>query len=672
MSNTVLLIENDEATVAACSEALQGAGYTVESSGTADEGTQRANELAPSLILINLATPGANGLELCKSLHNTEALANVPIILLTLREGKFEPVYTKLYGIVSFLKKPFEPSDLIALAQEYAPITEVEEPAAEDTVSLGPEEGAEGFGQMDMEGAEAGETEDEAVFSIDDAQDSLTDLQESFQQPLDEEGPAGEDLEGTQDISMGGEEGIDFSSNPLEEGEGGLGEPGAEEGASEEGGWGEPGAEEGASEEGGWGEPGAEEGASEEGGWGEPGAEEGASEEGGWGEPGAEEGASEEGGWGEMEADADMGAGDEDDADATLKVDLAESGWDQMDIDDSEATMQMDQPVGDETPAMEDAGEVDDDWGDVEDSGDSFESDSTMTMEEGGGMDEIEGDMPEEGPAFGDEDTGGDETFMDDSIAGDEEASGMDLGEEEDYAELFEEQEPEEEDAKGKKKKKKKEKKKKKKGPRKKEAGSPKRVLILLVLLLVIAGAGFGAYTFFLSAPPEPTTEVQVTSPKDAEAPPPDLEGPPEDLLKELDEEPPAEMAEEEPKKPEPKPKAPAPVAKKETPKKTTPKPKKVTPAKPAPAPMEAGTARKGAYYVQFGVFGVKSNVKRMTNMIEDASLVPLVQVITRKDGKEISIVLLDEPMDSWSAASKRAKSISSSTGLDTAVYKIK
>ena len=68
MNNTVLLIENDQDTVSKAAGALEGAGYTIVSADTAQEGTDKAKELIPVLILINLATPGANGLELCKSL----------------------------------------------------------------------------------------------------------------------------------------------------------------------------------------------------------------------------------------------------------------------------------------------------------------------------------------------------------------------------------------------------------------------------------------------------------------------------------------------------------------------------------------------------------------------------------------------------------------------------
>ncbi|MCK4910582.1 MAG: response regulator, partial [Thermodesulfovibrionales bacterium] len=217
MNNTVLLIENDQDTVSKAAGALEGAGYTIVSADTAQEGTDKAKELIPVLILINLATPGANGLELCKSLHNTEGLTEVPIVLLTLREGKFEPVYTKLYGIVSFLKKPFNDDELLALAQEHSPVAEAEEPIGDDsTMEMGADSGDEGFGAMEMDSG-MDEGDEEGVFSIDETEQSLDDLQSSFQEPLEEDtdmsadtsGEMDDEFEGTQQFSLDDTEGMD-------------------------------------------------------------------------------------------------------------------------------------------------------------------------------------------------------------------------------------------------------------------------------------------------------------------------------------------------------------------------------------------------------------------------------------------------------------------------------
>ncbi len=647
MDNTVLFIENDQDTVAKAAKALEAVGYSVVSADTAEEGTAKATEIIPSLILINLATPGANGLELCKSLHNTEGLTEVPILLLTLREGKFEPVYTKLYGIVSFLKKPFDNDELIALAQEHAPVTEVEEPeagpeAADDTMVMGagdePEAGPEpleedetmvmaggepdeeGFGEMSMAGDDE---EGEGVFSIDEAEESLDDLQSSFQEPMGDEATAAEEdeFEGTQQFSLEDSEGTDIPTSPLDEVDSGEEDSGGD--------------------------------------WGDL-------------DTGDSEGEEDAGGdWGDLDTgdsadSAGEAAGDEDmdDADSTLKMDLAQSGWGDMDIDDSSDTMQMDTAggAGDEKPAAEGPGG--DEFGDMEeDLGDAFGSDDSMQADDQastGGMEEEP--MAEETPAFDDEPMGDDETFMDDSMAGDDDLPQMDMDAEEDYSELFgdEDEGAGEDTGKGKKKKKKK-KGKKKKAAKAGDKSPLKRILVLVLLLLVLGGGGFAAYTFFLAE--ESTTKVTVTreAPTERAALSPDEE-PPADMLKELEQEEP--VAETGAPSPEPE------VVKEKA---VEPKPAvKKKKSKPAATASSTAGAVAGSYYVQFGAFGVKDNAYRLVSRLERDGLKAMLDAKKTSSGKTVNYVLLDESFSSNAKATRRGAQIKSSKGYDTAVYRKK
>ena len=648
MNNTVLLIENDQDTVSKAAGALEGAGYTIVSADTAQEGTDKAKELAPVLILINLATPGANGLELCKSIHNTEGLTEVPIVLLTLREGKFEPVYTKLYGIVSFLKKPFGNDELLALAQEHAPAAEAEVSMEDDATmemgEMGADSGDEGFGAMEMDSS-MDEGDDEGVFSIDETEQSLDDLQSSFQEPLEEDtdmsadtsGEMDDEFEGTQQFSLDDTEDMDAGGAAAEDAGGAAAEDAG-------GDWGEMDSGDAAAAEDAGGD------------WGEMDS----------GDAAADEDAG--GDWGEMDsgdaaADKDAGGAGEDedmDADSTLKMDLAKSGWGEMDIDDSEGTMQMDstEEGSDAVSDTASKGPDEDDFGGMGgDMEDESGSDDTMQMDTQESTGETEEPMSDDTPTFDDEPMGDDESFRDDSIAGDEDMPQMDM-EDEDYSELFADSEEAEEDTgKGKKKKKKKKKKKAAKAGGK----SPlKRILVLVLLLLVLGGGGFAAYTFFLAE--EPATKVTVTRQPSASRPDLDLdEEPPADLLKELEE--------EDAQRPEAKTEASAPKkATVKKPKASTAKPRK----KPAPEPAATAAApTEGAYYVQFGVFGVKANAERMALNLERTGLKPLIQPKTSK-GKTVNYVLLDEPFGSWAKAFEKASEVKRLTGFSTAVYKIK
>jgi CheY-like chemotaxis protein len=118
-TNNILVIENDSASLDLITETLEKLGASVFTATSADLGISMSQKVNPSLILVNLATPGANGLEICKKLQSEDVIEKIPIYLLTMRAGKFDPAYTKLYGIRGFLKKPLDPTSLLSEIQNY-------------------------------------------------------------------------------------------------------------------------------------------------------------------------------------------------------------------------------------------------------------------------------------------------------------------------------------------------------------------------------------------------------------------------------------------------------------------------------------------------------------------------------------------------------------------------
>ena len=118
-TNNILVIENDPSSLDLITETLEKLGASVFTATSADLGISMSQKVNPSLILVNLATPGANGLEICKKLQSEDAIEKIPIYLLTMRAGKFDPAYTKLYGIRGFLKKPLDPTSLLSEIQNY-------------------------------------------------------------------------------------------------------------------------------------------------------------------------------------------------------------------------------------------------------------------------------------------------------------------------------------------------------------------------------------------------------------------------------------------------------------------------------------------------------------------------------------------------------------------------
>ncbi|MEW6571515.1 MAG: SPOR domain-containing protein [Nitrospirota bacterium] len=110
---TLLVIDTEIETIQKIMTTLESEGFLVFKASNKDSGLFTAKRVKPSLIFINLGMSGARGLEICKAIHDDEALNHIPIIIITPHGGTIDPRYTSLYGIIDFLKIPFTIEELI-------------------------------------------------------------------------------------------------------------------------------------------------------------------------------------------------------------------------------------------------------------------------------------------------------------------------------------------------------------------------------------------------------------------------------------------------------------------------------------------------------------------------------------------------------------------------------
>lgn len=124
---TILAIDTDAETTQQIVSILEAEDYLVFTAPNKDIGLTMAKKVNPSLIFINPSLSGTSGLEVCKTIHSTEQLKDIPIVVLSSFEGAMDQRYTEVYGIVDSLKKPFTPEELISktgnvLSMEYGNI----------------------------------------------------------------------------------------------------------------------------------------------------------------------------------------------------------------------------------------------------------------------------------------------------------------------------------------------------------------------------------------------------------------------------------------------------------------------------------------------------------------------------------------------------------------------
>ena len=93
---------------------LERKDYHVVLASSGREGLQKAYQVRPELIILDIMMPGMDGWEVCRRLRE---LSGVPIIMLTARNMKGDVVKGLEAGADDYLTKPFSAAELNARIQ---------------------------------------------------------------------------------------------------------------------------------------------------------------------------------------------------------------------------------------------------------------------------------------------------------------------------------------------------------------------------------------------------------------------------------------------------------------------------------------------------------------------------------------------------------------------------
>src|SRR5712691_5493026 len=108
----VLIVEDDKILRDGLADLLRGAGYSVEPVSDGALGLRRAVAESFDLILLDLALPGLDGIEVCQRLRL--ARPAVPILMLTARGSEDDKVRGLNVGADDYVTKPFGARELLA------------------------------------------------------------------------------------------------------------------------------------------------------------------------------------------------------------------------------------------------------------------------------------------------------------------------------------------------------------------------------------------------------------------------------------------------------------------------------------------------------------------------------------------------------------------------------
>lgn len=109
----VLVVDNDPAMRDLLRQVLTDEGYTVEAAIHGIDALKKLNTFHPRLIILDLALPAMDGWEFLKVYHEMPGL-KAPVLAVSAHQISVLP-----RGIISFLPKPFDITELLRRVQAY-------------------------------------------------------------------------------------------------------------------------------------------------------------------------------------------------------------------------------------------------------------------------------------------------------------------------------------------------------------------------------------------------------------------------------------------------------------------------------------------------------------------------------------------------------------------------
>lgn len=111
MTDTILVVEDEETLLETLAYNLTRQGYRVLTAGDGNTALDLAREEQPDAIVLDIMLPGIDGFEVCRILRKE---MSVPILMLTARDEEVDKIVGLEVGADDYMTKPFSMRELTA------------------------------------------------------------------------------------------------------------------------------------------------------------------------------------------------------------------------------------------------------------------------------------------------------------------------------------------------------------------------------------------------------------------------------------------------------------------------------------------------------------------------------------------------------------------------------
>jgi len=112
--NLKIMVIDDSKTIRRTAETLlQREGYEVITAVDGFEALSKIAEANPDIVFVDIMMPRLDGYQTCALIKNSQNYQNIPVIMLSSKDGLFDQAKGRVVGSDEYLTKPFSKDELL-------------------------------------------------------------------------------------------------------------------------------------------------------------------------------------------------------------------------------------------------------------------------------------------------------------------------------------------------------------------------------------------------------------------------------------------------------------------------------------------------------------------------------------------------------------------------------
>ena len=119
VGKTILVVDDSPTVRKLISGKLEKAGHAVVCAVDGVDGLAKIEEHLPDLVLLDITMPRMDGYEVCKQIRANAAAKDLPVVMISGKDGFFDKVRGRMAGSTGYITKPFGPETLMKALETY-------------------------------------------------------------------------------------------------------------------------------------------------------------------------------------------------------------------------------------------------------------------------------------------------------------------------------------------------------------------------------------------------------------------------------------------------------------------------------------------------------------------------------------------------------------------------